>query len=263
MLSRTVPGVVQVPQLGPLRSGVPLAELVPQREDPFLGPRLLLVPPAPAEDGVVAILLEHPEKGERLQSVAGGARHGLLDDRSAVDVLLHRADDEANVELRNLVVAVIDHLGKVVPRVDVHDREGDALRPAGLRGEVEEHGRVLAPGEKQRGTLEFGDHLTNNVDRLGREGIEVREPVGHRTGARLAIIRPAPHTFGPRGAGGADAVRRGPAAACRPTGSPPRAARRLGEAGPRARSPRRAGPRSEGRQEPSGAAARPPAGRSR
>ena len=102
VLARPVPGVVEVPQLGSLRARVPLAELVAQREHPLLGPRLLLVAPAAPEHGVVAVLLENPQQGEGLQPVARRAGHGLLDDRAAVDVLLHRADDEPDVERRDL-----------------------------------------------------------------------------------------------------------------------------------------------------------------
>ena len=45
-------GVVEVPQLRPLVLGVPLAELVAEREDALLGPRFLLLAPRPAEGGV-------------------------------------------------------------------------------------------------------------------------------------------------------------------------------------------------------------------
>src|SRR5579871_4316185 len=46
VLSRSVAGVVEAPQLGALVARVPLPELVAQGEDALLGPRLLLVAPA-------------------------------------------------------------------------------------------------------------------------------------------------------------------------------------------------------------------------
>ena len=52
VLARRVPAVVQVPQLGPLRAGIPLAEAVVEAEDPFLRARLVLVAAGPAEGGV-------------------------------------------------------------------------------------------------------------------------------------------------------------------------------------------------------------------
>ena len=169
--------------------------------DALFGPRLFLVTPPPAEDGVVAAFLEHPQQGEGLEPVAGRARDGLLDDGASVDVLLHRADNEPDGELFHLTVAVVENLGKVVPGVDVHDRERDALGRARLRGQVEKDSGVLSPGEEKCGTLEFGDHLADYVDRLGREGVEVRETVSHRFGDRLAVStrrkgkRPAGNRF--------------------------------------------------------------------
>jgi hypothetical protein len=90
---------------------------------------------------------------------------------------LHGADDEAEVELLHLAVAVGDHLGEVVPGVDMYDRERQPLRPAGLDGEVEQYRRVLAAGEQEGGFLELGHHFTDDVDGLGFELVEMREPV--------------------------------------------------------------------------------------
>ena len=103
----------------------------------------------------------------------------MLDDRAAVDVLLHRADHEPDFELGHLLIAVLEDLGEIVPGIDVHDRERDALGPARLRGQVEQDSRVLASGEQERRTLEFSDHLTDDVDRFGRERVEVGETVSH------------------------------------------------------------------------------------
>jgi hypothetical protein len=38
---------------------------------------------------------------------------------------------------------------------------------------MQEDGGVLAAGEEEGGFLEFGHHLTDDVDRLGFEGIEM------------------------------------------------------------------------------------------
>ena len=179
VLTRSMPGVVQVPQFRSLRTGVPLAELVAKREDPFFGPRLLLVSAAAPEDRVIAVLFKHPEQSEGLEPVACGAGHRLLDDRPAVDVLLHRADHEPDLELAHLLIAVLDDLGEIVPRVHMHDRERHALGPAGLGGQMEQDSGVLASREQERGPLEFSDHLTNDVNRLGRERVKVGETVSH------------------------------------------------------------------------------------
>src|SRR5262249_16889047 len=57
--------------------------------------------------------------------------------------------------------------------------------PAGLHRDVKEDRRVLPPREEQGGPLELGNDLTDDVDRLGLERVEVREEVGHETLTRL------------------------------------------------------------------------------
>ena len=47
--------VVEVPELGALVAGVPLTEGVAKRENPLLGPRLVLVAPCAADAGVEAV----------------------------------------------------------------------------------------------------------------------------------------------------------------------------------------------------------------
>jgi hypothetical protein len=61
VFARPVPPVVQPPQLRPLPARVPLAEVVAQRENPFLGPGLLLVAAA-AEHGVEPVDLDGPRQ---------------------------------------------------------------------------------------------------------------------------------------------------------------------------------------------------------
>src|SRR5699024_1523859 len=70
VFARAVPAVVQVPQLGPLATRIPLPELVAQREDPLLGPGPLLVPARTAEDRVVPTGGDRVEQRGDLQLVA-------------------------------------------------------------------------------------------------------------------------------------------------------------------------------------------------
>jgi hypothetical protein len=44
---------------------------------------------------------------------------------------------------------------------------------------MEQDSRVLAPGEQERRPLELGDHLTDDVNGLRRERVEVGETVSH------------------------------------------------------------------------------------
>ena len=165
--------VVEIPELRPLRARVPLAEVVAEREDPLLRARALLVAPGAADRGVELVRLHRVEQRRRLQLVARGARAGLLDDAARVDRLLHRGDDEPLAELRDAPVAVLDHLGEVVPRVDVHQREREAAGAERLLGQAQQHDRVLAAREQQHGPLELGGDLAHDVDRLRLELVEV------------------------------------------------------------------------------------------
>ena len=91
--------VVEVPQLGPLGLGVPLAEVVAEREDALLGPGALLVAAGAAERRLEAVLLDRVEQRDRLEPVARRARARLLDHAAAVDRVLHRGHDQLGAEL--------------------------------------------------------------------------------------------------------------------------------------------------------------------
>src|SRR3954449_404734 len=167
--------VVEVPQLGTLRARVPLAEVVAEAEDALLRPRTLLVAARTAHRRIELMLLDRVEQRRRLQLVARRARAGLLLHATVVDRLLHARDDEPLAELRHATVAELDHLGEVVSRVDVHDRERELRRAESLLGEPEQHDRVLAAGEEQHGPLSLGGDLAHDVNRLRLELVEMRQ----------------------------------------------------------------------------------------
>src|SRR3954447_6319950 len=173
--------VVDVPELGPLCAGVPLPEVVAEREDALLRPGALLVAPCAADRSVEPMLLDRVEERRRLQAVPRGARACFLDDAALVDRLLHRGDDEALAELLHAAVAELDHFGEVVAGVDVHDRERELARPERLLGKTEQHDRVLAAGEEQHRPLELGRDLAEDVDRLCLEVVEMRQRSRGRT----------------------------------------------------------------------------------
>src|SRR5205823_14438893 len=66
------PGIVQVPNLGTLIFGVPLAETVAEREEPFFGARLFFVTPRPADATIKTKLLDSRQQGRNLQPVPAG-----------------------------------------------------------------------------------------------------------------------------------------------------------------------------------------------
>ena len=148
-----------------------------KREDALLGAGALLVAAGAAEGGVEAVLGDRVEQRRRLQAVARRARTGLLAHAAGVDRVLDVGDDQPLAELLDEPVAELDHLGEVVPGVDVHHREREASRAERLLGQAHQHDRVLAAAEQQHRPLELGGDLTHDEDRLGLERLQVRELV--------------------------------------------------------------------------------------
>jgi hypothetical protein len=130
------------------------------------------------------VRLDGFEQGHGLQPVAAGPGAGLLDDPAGVDGVLDAGHDQAGAELGDAPVAVVDDLGEVVPRVDVHDRERQPGRGERLDGQVQHDRGVLAPREQHHGALELGRHLADDVDGLGLEGLQMRQLVAPRRRGR-------------------------------------------------------------------------------
>ncbi|GGO98414.1 hypothetical protein GCM10011612_13260 [Actinomyces gaoshouyii] len=191
VLARGVPGVEQRPQLGALIARIPLPELIAQGEDALLGPSLLLVAPAPAEDAVEAVRGDRVEQWAGLQRVAGAV--GALAQPAVVDVVLDGYDDEPHAGGLGGGVAVGQDLGEVVPGIDVEQREGHGPRPEGLARQVEHHHRVLAAAEQQDGAGALGDRLADDEDRLGLQRVELVER-GAGSGGRGGAHRWIPHS---------------------------------------------------------------------
>jgi hypothetical protein len=63
-----------------------------------------------------------------------------------------------------------------VAGVDVQQREREAAGTERLLGEAQQHERVLAAREQQRGVRALPGDLAQDVDRLGFEPVEVGEP---------------------------------------------------------------------------------------
>ena len=110
------------------------------------------------------------------EATGPGIGHAAL-----VDGVLHLGHQEACSLRFDLRVAVVEHLGEVVPGVHVEHREGDASRPEGLLGQVQEDGRVLAAAEEEDRALGLGGHLADDEDGERLEEVEVA-----RAGARRA-----------------------------------------------------------------------------
>ena len=183
VLADAVPRVEDVPQLGALVLGVPLAEVVAQADHALLGPGLLLVAPAAAEHPVEAVHRDGLEQRLGLQRVAGAV--GPLAQPAVVDPVLHRGDLEPQPEPLDGGVAVGEHLGEVVAGVDVQHRERDRGRPERLCRDVQHDDGVLAAAEQQHRPLELGGDLADDEHRLALEHVELaqrRQGGGRRRG---------------------------------------------------------------------------------
>ena len=173
MLALVDAPVVERPQLGALVLGVPLAEVVAVGVDALLGARLFLITPAATEGRGVAPLLDGVEQGADLQPVARGL--AVVDDDAVGDRLLDGGDVQLDAQTVDPAVSRREHLGKVEAGIDLEQTEGDLGRGEGALGQPEHDDRVLAAGEHQDGTLELRSDLTDDVDRLGLEDVEVRQ----------------------------------------------------------------------------------------
>src|SRR5262252_6253730 len=111
-------GVVEIPQLGTLVLRIPLTELVAEREDALFRSRLLLVAARPADGGVEREFGDRFEQGHRLRRVATLV-WAAQPYRASADRVLDRAHEQPLAELGGARVTEGDHLGEIVPRVDV------------------------------------------------------------------------------------------------------------------------------------------------
>ena len=174
VLALADPRVVEAPQLGALALRVPLAELVAEGEDPLLGARLLLVAPRAADASIEAELGDRVEQRHRLVLVA--RRERVREHHPpGPDGVLERADDEPLVQLRRPAVAERDHLRVIVPRVDVKEREREARRAERLLREPQQAHRVLPSREEQGRVRALAGDLTEDVDGLRLQPVEMGE----------------------------------------------------------------------------------------
>ena len=177
MLALADAAVEQRPQLWALVLGVPLAEVVAEAEDSLLGAGALLIAASATKRRVKAVLGDRVEQRRRLQAVARSAWTGLLANPAGVDRVLDVRDDQALAQLLHEPVTERDHLGEVVPGVDVHHREREAAGAERLLGQPHQNDRVLAAAEQQHRALELGGDLTHDEDRLGLERLQVGQLV--------------------------------------------------------------------------------------
>ena len=174
-LARAEAAVQQVPELGPLPLGIPLALGVAQREDALLRPRFLFVAARAAEGRVEVAGLQAVEQRRRLEQRAAALRAEGERLRAGVERLLVGVHDQAGADFRGIPVAEGDHLPELVAGVDVQQRERNRAGIERLLRQAEQDRRVLADRVEHHRPLELGDDLAQDVDALGLERAQVVE----------------------------------------------------------------------------------------
>ena len=92
---------------------------------------------------------------------------------------------EAVLLLYRLTKAV--HLLEFPGGIDMEELEGELPGVKRLQREVEHHRRVLANGVQHHGVVELGGDLTDDVDALGFEGLQVSERVGVHAAGLISL----------------------------------------------------------------------------
>jgi hypothetical protein len=144
-------------------------------EDALLRPHPFLVAPGPADRRIEAVAIKRlleavglPHLGVERRAVVERIDAALLGLRVAVDDQLHSG-------LGGGAVAKLVHRPELPHRVDVKEREGRLRRGEGQPGELEQHRAVLAGRIEHNRPLALGRSLTQYVDRLGLEPLEMGE----------------------------------------------------------------------------------------
>ena len=165
--------IVDVPELGALVLRVPLVAGIAEAEDALLRAALLLVAARAAECCVVAAFRERLLQGLGLHDV----RVALCAVLERVDLVAHAFEvdllDELRADVLRELVPEGDHLLELERRVDVQERERDRRRIERLLRKSQHHAAVLADRVEHHRVLELGCDLSNDLDALVLELLEM------------------------------------------------------------------------------------------
>src|SRR5206468_4212584 len=151
---------------------IPLAELVAEGEHALLGARLFLVAACSADGSVETEFRNGLQQRYRLRGVPAFIEAAQLD-RAAADRILDRAHDKPLTELGNAGVSKRDHLRKIVPGVDMHERKRKPCRTERLFRQAQQYKRILAAGKKRYGVGAFAGDLSQDENRLRFEPVQM------------------------------------------------------------------------------------------
>ena len=144
-LSRTVAGVVEVPQLRPLALRVPAVVAVAEGEDALLRPALFLVAPRAAKGQVEAAGVQRLLQPFRFPEI--GVERAMVERvdpaRQRIGILV---DDQLHPGRHRRPVAGLVHRPELPGRIDMEQGEGRRTRIERLARQVQQHRRILAGG---------------------------------------------------------------------------------------------------------------------
>ncbi len=137
------------------------------REDAFLGARLLLVAPRARERRVETVFLERLPEPHRLHDM--GVHVGAVRERAdaLIDPVLIDVDEEIEAELSRHPVAKLDHLAELPFGIYMQEwkwRLGGVER---LHRQVQQYRGVLADRVKHDRIGECCNNFSNDMDRFG------------------------------------------------------------------------------------------------
>ena len=147
---------------------IPVAEAV----NPFLGAAFFLVAAGSAESGIESVVVESLFQGvgfhdlRVLLGAVGHRAHAVLTFRVDPDPYFH------TVLLGHQRPEPV-HLAEFPLGIDMHQGKRNPARLEGLMRQVQHHGRILADGVQHHRVFELGRDLSNDVDALGFQLLEV------------------------------------------------------------------------------------------
>ena len=156
--------VGKMPELRPLPLRVPIMRGVAEGEHPFLGARLFLVAPRPAEGRIEMMALQRLLQALRLHDV--GVEGAAMGDRrdAVAHALLIGMHHEIDAEPLRLAVAEGDHLAELPGGIDVQQRERRLRRIERLHGEMHHDRGVLADRIEHDRMVELRHHLAHDLN---------------------------------------------------------------------------------------------------
>ena len=95
-------------------------------------------------------------------------------------------DDQFDADFARVAVAKLDHLGKFVTGVNVHQRKRDFAREKGLLRQAQHHRGIFSDGIQHHRPRELRRSFPENLNAFGLQSFQVVQGFcGHEPGLRM------------------------------------------------------------------------------